>query len=59
MKKSEWFWDWTAKRYDKQAQKDEAHTRAVERFAKYLKADDTVWITHAGQGWSASRSRLM
>ncbi len=50
MKKSEWFWDWIARRYDKQAQKDEAHTRAVERFAKYLKADDTVLDYACGTG---------
>ncbi len=50
MKKSEWFWDWTARRYDKQAQKDETHTWAVERFAKYLKADDTVLDYACGTG---------
>ena len=42
MKKSDRFWDWIARRYDKQTQKDEAYTRAVARFAKFLKADDTV-----------------
>jgi len=50
MKNSEWFWDWIAKRYDKQAQKDEAHTRAVESFAKYLTADDTVLDYACGTG---------
>ena len=50
MKKSGWFWDWIAKRYDKQAQKDEALTWAVERFAKYLKADDTVLDFACGTG---------
>ncbi len=50
MKKSEWFWDWIARRYDKQAQEDEAHTRAVTRFAKYLKADDTVLDYACGTG---------
>ncbi len=50
MKKSEWFWDWIARRYDKQAQKDEAHTRAVARFAKYLKADDAVLDYACGTG---------
>ena len=50
MKKSEWFWGWIAKRYDKQAQKDEAHTRAVERFAKYLRAESTVLDYACGTG---------
>ena len=50
MKKSDWFWDWIARRYDKQAEKDEAHTKAVERFAKYLKADDTVLDYACGTG---------
>ncbi len=50
MKKSEWFWDWIARRYDKQAQKDEAHTKAVARFAKYLKADGTVLDYACGTG---------
>ena len=27
MKKSDWFWDWRARAYDKQAQEDEAYTR--------------------------------
>ncbi len=50
MKKSEWFWDWRAKPYDKQAQEDEAHTRAVERFAKYLEANHTVLDYACGTG---------
>ncbi len=50
MKKSEWFWDWRARKYDEQAQEDEAHTRAVERFSKYLKADDTVLDYACGTG---------
>ncbi len=50
MKKSDRFWDWTARRYDKQAQEDESHTRAVERFAKYLKADGTVLDYACGTG---------
>ena len=50
MKESEWFWDLIAKKYDKQAQEDEAHTRAVERFAKYLEADDTVLDYACGTG---------
>ncbi len=50
MKNSEWFWDWRAKKYDKQAREDETYTRAVERFAKYLKADDTVLDYACGTG---------
>ncbi len=50
MKKSDWFWDWRARAYDKQAQEDEAYTRAVERFVKYLKADDTVLDYACGTG---------
>ena len=50
MKKSEWFWDWRARQYDKQAQEDEAYTWAVERFAKYLEADDTVLDYACGAG---------
>jgi len=50
MKKSEWFWDWIAKRYDRRAQQDEDYTRAVDRFAKYLKADDTVLDYACGTG---------
>jgi len=50
MKKSEWFWDWRARAYDKQAQEDEAYPRAVERFAKYLGADDTVLDYACGTG---------
>ena len=50
MKKSDWFWDWIARRYDKQAQEDEAHDRAVERFAKYIKADGTVLDYACGTG---------
>ena len=45
MKKSEWFWDWIARWYDKKAQVDEAHTRAVERFAKYLAAEASLMAT--------------
>ena len=47
---SGWFWDWAAKKYDKRAQKDEAHTRAVGRFAKYLEADDAVLDYACGTG---------
>ena len=50
MKKSARIWDWIAKRYDKQAQKDEALTRAVERFAEYLEEDDTVLDYACGTG---------
>ena len=50
MKKSEWFWDWRARQYDKQAREDEAYTWAVERFAKYLEADDTVLDYACGAG---------
>ncbi len=50
MKRSEWIWDWAAKWYDKRAQKDEDYTRAVERFAKYLKAHDTVLDYACGTG---------
>ena len=50
MKKPDRFWDWAARRYDRQAQKDEAHTRAVARFAKYLKADDAVLDYACGTG---------
>ena len=50
MKKSDWFWDWRARQYDKQAQQDEAYARAVERFAKHLKADDTVLDYACGTG---------
>ncbi len=50
VKKSEWFWDRAARRYDRQAQKDEAHDRAVERFAKYLDADHTVLDYACGTG---------
>ncbi len=50
MKKSEWFWDWRAGKYDQQAQEDEDYTKAVERFAKYLKADDTVLDYACGTG---------
>ena len=50
MKKSDRLWDLAARRYDRQAQKDEAHTRAVARFAKYLKADDAVLDYACGTG---------
>ncbi len=50
MKESEWFWNWSARRYDKQAQEDEALTKAIERFAKCLKADDTVLDYACGTG---------
>ena len=50
MNKSEWFWDWRARQYDKQAHEDEAYTRAVGRFAKHLKADDTVLDYACGTG---------
>jgi 2-polyprenyl-3-methyl-5-hydroxy-6-metoxy-1,4-benzoquinol methylase len=50
MKKSEWFWDWRASKYDKQAQEDESYTKAVERFAKYFKAEDTVLDYACGTG---------
>ena len=50
MKKSDRFWDRIARWYDKQAQKDEDYTRAVERFAKYLNADDTVLDYACGTG---------
>ncbi len=50
MKKSDWFWDWRARQYDKQAQQDQAYARAVERFAKYLNADDAVLDYACGTG---------
>ncbi len=50
MKKSVWFWDRIARWYDKRAQKDEDYARAVERFAKFLKADDTVLDYACGTG---------
>jgi 2-polyprenyl-3-methyl-5-hydroxy-6-metoxy-1,4-benzoquinol methylase len=50
MKKSEWFWDWRARQYNKQAQENEASTEAVERFAKYLNAEDTVLDYACGTG---------
>lgn len=50
MKKSDRFWDWRAKPYDEQAQKDEDIPRAVERVAKYLAADDTVLDFACGTG---------
>ena len=50
LKKSDWFWDWRAREYDEQAQQDEAYARAVEHFAKYLKADDTVLDYACGTG---------
>lgn len=50
MMKSDKLWDWIAKWYDKRAQKDEDYTRAVERFAKYLKPDDTVLDYACGTG---------
>ena len=50
LKKSDWFWDWRAREYDKHAQQDEAYARAVEHFAKYLKADDTVLDYACGTG---------
>ena len=50
MKKSDWFWDWRAKKYDEQAQGDEAHTRNVERIRKYLKSDDSVLDYACGTG---------
>ena len=50
MKESKWIWDWLAKKYDRQAQQDEAYTRSVERFAKYLKIDETVLDYACGTG---------
>ncbi len=50
MKKSDRFWDWIARRYDKGAQKDEALTWAVERFAEYLEEDNTVLDYACGTG---------
>ncbi len=50
MKNSAWFWDRMARRYDKWAEQDEALTTAVERFAKYLKADDIVLDYACGTG---------
>ena len=49
-KRSEWFWDWRAKQYDKQAEQDEAYSKAVEHFSKYLKADDAVLDYACGTG---------
>jgi 2-polyprenyl-3-methyl-5-hydroxy-6-metoxy-1,4-benzoquinol methylase len=50
MKKSDRFWDWIARRYDKQVQGNEGYAKAVERFAKYLNADDTVLDYACGTG---------
>ncbi len=50
MTKSDWFWDWRARKYDEQAQEDAAHGRAVERFAKYLEAKDIVLDYACGTG---------
>ncbi len=50
MKKSEWFWDWIARWYDKRARKDEDLTRAIERISTYLNAEDTVLDYACGTG---------
>jgi 2-polyprenyl-3-methyl-5-hydroxy-6-metoxy-1,4-benzoquinol methylase len=50
MKKSEWFWDWRARKYDQLAREDEAYTKAVDRLVKYLEAEDTVLDYACGTG---------
>ncbi len=42
MRRPEWFWDWRARPFDKQAQEDKENDRALERLVTYLSADDTV-----------------
>jgi len=50
MTKSGWFWEYFAKRYDRQAWTDEGLERAAERLAGYLEPDDTVLDYACGTG---------
>ncbi len=48
--KADRFWDWIARRYDRQVHRDENYTQAVERIAKYLDPGDTVLDYACGPG---------
>ena len=50
MARSDWFWDWSAKRYDTAVHQDDDYRRAIERCVPHLSPDDTVLDFACGTG---------
>jgi 2-polyprenyl-3-methyl-5-hydroxy-6-metoxy-1,4-benzoquinol methylase len=48
--RSDWFWDWRARRYDRNVPKDATHARTAARLAKHLRPGDAVLDFACGTG---------
>ena len=53
MRNSDWFWDWRAKKYDEQAQVDEAYDKVIASAKQYPTTDSTVLDYGCGTGVAA------